>query len=146
MAWPQTYSAFRRSGGPAPQGLELCQESLPKELGPHDVLVKIHAVSLNFRDAGMLHDRYPMAIEETGIPCSDCAAEIVGTGSMVEGLAIGDCVAAIADLGNLTGHDVTPVIAIGANSPGVLREYAIFEDTHLVLLPKHMSWEEVSSS
>jgi NADPH:quinone reductase-like Zn-dependent oxidoreductase len=94
----------------------------------------------------MLHDRYPVPIEEVGIPCSDCAAEVVGTGSMVEGFAIGDRVAAIADLGNLAGHDVTPAIAVGANSPGVLREYAIFEDTHLVLLPKHMSWEEVSCS
>jgi NADPH:quinone reductase-like Zn-dependent oxidoreductase len=26
----------------------------------------------------------------------------------------------------------------------VLREYAVFEDRHLVHLPKHLSWEEVS--
>jgi NADPH:quinone reductase-like Zn-dependent oxidoreductase len=143
MSWPRSYSAYRRSGGETPQSLKVSQESLPSELGPHDVLLKIRAVSLNFRDPAMLHGRYPVPMEEAGIPASDCAAEIVGIGNLVTGFAIGDRVAPVADLGNLTGHDTTPVTSPGANAPGVLREYAIFEDKFLVHLPKHMSWEEV---
>lgn len=144
MSWPRTYSAFRRSGGAIPQHLNLSQEPLPQNLGPHEVLIKIHAVSLNYRDAGMLHGRYPVSFQETGIPCSDCAAEVVGKGPEVQGFDIGDRVAPIADLGNLTGRDSSPIEAVGANSPGVLRKYAIFEDRYLLHLPKHLSWEEVS--
>ena len=143
MSWPDSYSAFRRSGGSLPQSLRQSTEPLPKELGPNDVLFKIHAVSLNFRDAAMLHGRYPVSIEETGIPVSDCAGEVVGKGSAVESFQVGDRVAPITDLGNLTGFDATPVAAVGANVPGVLREYAIFEEKFLVHLPKHLSWEEV---
>lgn len=35
-------------------------------------------------------------------------------------------------------------LAVGSNCPGVLREYAVFEEQHLVRIPEHLSWEEVS--
>jgi hypothetical protein len=35
-------------------------------------------------------------------------------------------------------------VALGGNGPGVLREFAVFEDKFLVKLPQHLSWEEVS--
>ncbi|KAI1772251.1 alcohol dehydrogenase [Hypoxylon cercidicola] len=145
MSWPKSYSAYRRSGGSVPQSLELTQEQLPDELGPHDVLLKIHAVSLNFRDAGMLHGRYPMSVEENGIPTSDCAAEVIGVGKQVAGYKVGDRVTPIPDFSNLTGHEAATRVCIGANAPGVLREYAVYEDKYLVHLPKHLSWEEGAS-
>ncbi|KAJ3549422.1 hypothetical protein NM208_g527 [Fusarium decemcellulare] len=145
MSWPKTYSAFKRSGGALPQTLQASEESLPTELGAHDVLVKIHAVSLNFRDAGILHGRYPIPVQDGGIPCSDCAAEVIGKGSSVQGFEIGDRVAAIPDYGNLTGRDTTPMTGPGTDQAGVLRTYAVFEDNLLVHLPKHLSWEEGAS-
>ncbi|KAM6505545.1 hypothetical protein FSOLCH5_013721 [Fusarium solani] len=90
----------------------------------------------------MLHGRYPVPILDGGVPCSDCAAEVVGKGSSVQGFEVGDRVAVIPDVANLTGSDATQASSPGSDRPGVLREYAIFDDTLLVHLPKHMSWEE----
>lgn len=80
MPIPETYKAFRRTAGDLPRTVSPSIEQLPRELGPHDVLLKIHAVSLNFRDVAMLHGRYPVEVIECGIPCSDAAAEVAAVG------------------------------------------------------------------
>jgi NADPH:quinone reductase-like Zn-dependent oxidoreductase len=142
MPIPETYKAFRRTTGDLPRTISPSTESLPRELGPHDVLLKIHAVSLNFRDVAMLNGRYPVEVIERGVPASDAAAEVAAIGSAVKDFAIGDHVSALFDLSNLTGSEDEPGRALGGDVDGVLREYAIFEDKHLVQLPKRLSWEE----
>lgn len=144
MPIPETYKAFRRTTGDLPRTIAPSTEKLPRELGPHDVLLKIHAVSLNFRDVGMLNGRYPVEVIERGIPASDAAAEVAATGTAVKDLAIGDPVSVIFDLENLTGDGDDPTKALGGDLDGVLAEYAIFEDKYIVKLPKYLSWEEVS--
>ena len=144
MSFPSTYAAFRRTAGALPRTIEPSTEVLQVDLSSHEVLIRIHAVSLNFRDVGMLHGRYPVEVEDRGIPCSDCAAEVVKTGPAVEGISVGDHVSPICDLGNLTGNDDTPINALGGDTAGVLREYAVYEDRYLVKIPDYLSWEEVS--
>lgn len=143
MSYPKTYSAFRRTTGVLPNTIELSQESLPNKLGPHDVVIKIHAVSLNYRDVAMLIGTYPMPSEEGGIPCSDAAAEVIATGSAVTGFVVGDPVAPITCIGTFEDTDDGISEGLGVNVHGVLREYAIYEEKHLVHLPANMSWEEV---
>ncbi|KAH6631466.1 hypothetical protein F5144DRAFT_592470 [Chaetomium tenue] len=145
MTIPETYKAFRRTTGDLPRTIAPSTEKLPRELGPHDVLLKIHAVSLNFRDVGMLNGRYPMEVMERGIPASDAAAEVAATGTAVKDFAIGDHVSVIFDLGHLTGDSDDPGKALGGDVEGVLAEYAIFEDKYIVKLPKYLSWEEGST-
>lgn len=144
MSIPETYKALRRTKGGLPLTVAPSTEQLPRELGPNDVLIKIHAVSLNFRDVAMLHGRYPVEVIECGIPCSDASAEVASVGRAVRDFAIGDHVSVIFDLSNQTGCEDEPSIALGGDVEGVLREYAIYQDKHLVKLPKEMSWEEVS--
>jgi NADPH:quinone reductase-like Zn-dependent oxidoreductase len=146
MSYPATYTAYRRTTGPIPNTIEQRQESLPKDLNPHDVVIKNHAVSLNYRDVGMLIGNYPAEIKEGGIPCSDCAAEVVAIGSAVKKFAVGDKVAAICGIGDYEDTDDLMTVAIGAGAEGVLGEYALFQDKHLVHLPANLSWEEVSYS
>jgi NADPH:quinone reductase-like Zn-dependent oxidoreductase len=81
MLFPETFKAYWRTTGDLPRSIEICEEKLPHELGSDDVLIKIHAVSLNFRDVAMLNGRYPMEVQERGIPCSDAAAEVLAVGS-----------------------------------------------------------------
>jgi len=152
MSYPSTYTAYRRSAGKDsasrqnPLTLDKSQETLPqeKDLGPNDVVIKIHAVSLNYRDVAMLVKEYPVPITEQGIPCSDCAAEVVGLGSAVKDFHIGDVVAPICSQGDFHPTDDGVSVAIGANGPGTLRQYGIYQAKHLVHLPKNLSWEEVS--
>jgi NADPH:quinone reductase-like Zn-dependent oxidoreductase len=154
MTYPSTYTAYRRSAGKDkssrqnPLTLEQTQENLPqeKDLGPNDVVIKIHAVSLNYRDVAMLMQEYPVPQDEQGIPCSDAAAEVVGLGSAVKNFQKGDAVAPICNQGDFDPTDDAVSVAIGANAPGVLRQYAIYQEKHLVHLPKKLSWEEVSGS
>ncbi|KAH6980750.1 chaperonin 10-like protein [Ilyonectria sp. MPI-CAGE-AT-0026] len=145
MAIPDTYSAFRRSTGDFPRTIELSSETLPKDLGLKDVLLKIHAVSLNYRDVAMLQEgKYPATAIESGIPASDAAGEVVAIGKDVKDFKIGDRVSPIFDVGNITGREDIPPTGLGGDSHGVLREYGVFEERHLVKLPQHLSWEEAS--
>jgi NADPH:quinone reductase-like Zn-dependent oxidoreductase len=143
MALPQTYKAFRHSKGNTPTTLDLATEELPSSLKPNEVLIRIHAVSLNYRDVAMMHGNYPAKIIERCIPASDCAAEVVGIGSEVHDFQIGDRVAPIFDLKNIDGTEEES-LSLGGDVDGVLREYAVFDRNVLFHLPKHLSWEEVS--
>jgi NADPH:quinone reductase-like Zn-dependent oxidoreductase len=145
MSIPRTSKAFRRTEGDLPRTIEQTTESLPTldELGPLDVLINVHAVSLNFRDVAMLNGRYPVSVEDRGIPCSDCAAEVVAIGTSVRSFALGDKVAPIFDVANFSGLEDEPHCALGGSVAGVLREYAVFEERLLVKLPEHLTWEEV---
>ncbi|KAI9172647.1 Zinc-type alcohol dehydrogenase [Paramyrothecium foliicola] len=145
MSIPSTYAAFRRTTGDLPRTIRKSTESLEAELQPHDVLIKIHAVSLNFRDVGMLNGRYPVEVEEQGIPASDCAAEVVKIGQAVKDFSVGDHVSAIFDQGHVVRNDDGPMKALGGDVAGVLREYAVFEDRYLVKIPHYLSWEEGST-
>ncbi|KAK5700478.1 hypothetical protein LTR97_004995 [Elasticomyces elasticus] len=143
MALPTKYRSFRRTTGDLPHAITPSQETLPERLGPNDVLIKIHAVSLNYRDVAMLNGRYPVKVIDRGVPASDCAAEVVGIGSAVRGFEKGDHVAPIFDINNLSGQDDASMRALGGDVDGVLREYAVFNEEVLVQLPKYLSWEEV---
>lgn len=145
MALPTTYRAFRRTEGDLPHTIKLSEETLPQNIGSHDVLIKIHAVSLNYRDVAMLNGKYPVEVEDRGIPASDCAAEVVAVGSEVTNFKKGDHVAPIFNLSVLTGHEDDAMGALGGDVPGVLREYAVFDESVLVHLPPHLSWEEVGN-
>src|SRR5689334_5665347 len=55
-----------------------------------EVLVRVHAVSLNYRDLAILRGRYPRKALPGLIPLSDAAGEIVGVGEGVQSFKIGD--------------------------------------------------------
>ena len=46
------------------------QEDIPT-INQHEVLIKIHAVSLNYRDLLIVNNRYPFPMKDNVIPCSD---------------------------------------------------------------------------
>lgn len=88
--------------------------------------------------------RYPIPVAPNGILGSCCAAEVVALGTSVTKFKTGDRVAPTVNLALLTGEerDAVPVV-LGGDAPGVLREYAVFDCSHLVALPAGPSWEEV---
>jgi NADPH:quinone reductase-like Zn-dependent oxidoreductase len=60
MSLPQSYKAFRRSKDGL--SLEMVEEKLPSSLQPQDVLIRIRAVSVNYRDVAMMHGKYPVSV------------------------------------------------------------------------------------
>lgn len=144
MAPPTTYQAYRRTTGPLPLTIEKVTEITPSSLGADEVLIRIHAVSLNFRDVAMLDGRYPLPFMERGIPASDCAAEVAEIGSGVTDFKVGDRVINTIDLNNMTDEDEETPLALGGEVEGVLSQFAVFKEKHLLHMPAHLSWEEVS--
>ncbi|KAJ0413326.1 alcohol dehydrogenase [Aspergillus carlsbadensis] len=141
MPIPESYKAFRRTADGST--VEMVEETLPFSLQPNQVLIRIRAVSLNYRDVAMLNGKYPVPVIDRGVPASDCAAEVVTVGAEVKDFQAGDRVTVIFDLANLTGtEDETNVL--GGDVDGVLRQYAVFDQSALVHLPKHLSWEEAA--
>jgi len=70
-------------------GLKLCEEPTP-EPRPGEVLVRIKATSLNFRDLTIVNGWSPFPLEEGRVQLSDAAGIVEAVGSGVTRFAIGD--------------------------------------------------------
>jgi NADPH:quinone reductase-like Zn-dependent oxidoreductase len=114
--------------------------SEPKPIiSKHEVLVKIHAISLNYRDLGLgvADGSYPFPVKDKVVPCSDGAGEVVEVGASVEGLEIGDRVITVFDGSNLYGPQSDWQHGHGGPVDGVLREYIALPRTSVVKIPKN---------
>jgi NADPH:quinone reductase-like Zn-dependent oxidoreductase len=76
----------------APAGLETLHlgEACPRDPAPSEITVRLHAASLNFRDALVAKGVSPAP--EGLIPLSDGAGEVIAVGAGVTGFAVGDAV------------------------------------------------------
>ena len=64
-----------------------------KKPGPHEVLVRVHANALNFRDLNVLKGSYRVKPRGDVIPLSDGAGDVVAIGARVSRVKMGDRVA-----------------------------------------------------
>lgn len=109
-----------------------------------EVLVRVHAVSLNFRDLAMLRGRYPRKCVPGLIPVSDAAGEIAAIGEGVEAFKVGDRVIG-AFHPRWFGGEMPSTIArdsYGAESDGWLCELKAVSQEAVVRLPDALSYEE----
>lgn len=74
----------------------------------HEVLVRIHAVSLNYRDFAIVNGLYPLSLKDDVVLGSDMAGEVVALGEGVHEWKIGDKVIASADQKHLYGVPKPP--------------------------------------
>ncbi len=143
-AIPTTQKQYRlvRSG---PQGYRLEQVEAPVRMpGPHEVLVRVHATSLNRRDVFVMKGQYPIGQRESLVPLSDGAGEVVATGSGVSRFHVGSRVAAIFFQHWLTGRPPADVAAaaLGGSLDGMLTQYVTLSEEGVVELPWSLSFEE----
>ena len=74
--------------------LELVERPAPQP-SQGQVLVKVHAVSLNYRDLMVVLGKYNPRLALPRIPCSDGAGEVIALGDGVKRVKIGQRVAGI---------------------------------------------------
>ena len=120
-------------------------EAPAPEPGRGEVLVRIRAASLNYRDLVVAKGRYSRAGTPSGlVPLSDGAGEVVATGPDVDRVAVGDRVAPIFMQSWIAGpiSDAYAASALGGSVDGVLAEQKVFDQHGLVPLPDHLSFEE----
>ncbi|KAJ4288484.1 hypothetical protein N0V90_011720 [Kalmusia sp. IMI 367209] len=140
-----TRQAYRRTDDytPGTPKIKVTEEPLPFPLHPTSVLIKVHAVALNYRDANIANGGNPWPVTPHGILCNDAAGEVIQVGDKVETLAIGDHVAPIVDTANLTGREPGRSW-LAADEDGVLADYLVFDEKRVSKLPKHLDWVNAS--
>lgn len=112
-----------------------------------EVLVRVRAVSLNFRDIAIVRGRYPRKAVPGLIPVSDAAGEVVAVGEGVESFSVGDRVMG-AFHPRWFGGEMPSTIArdsYGAESDGWLCERKAVSQEAIVRLPDALSFEEAAT-
>jgi NADPH:quinone reductase-like Zn-dependent oxidoreductase len=117
------------------------------QIAPGSVLIKVHAVSLNYRDLMVVKGLYNPKMVLPRIPCSDGAGEIVAVGEGVTRVKVGDRVCGIFMQhwidGPLTAEKSKA--ALGGDVDGMLAEYILLHHEGVVRFPGHLTYEEAAT-
>jgi NADPH:quinone reductase-like Zn-dependent oxidoreductase len=149
-AIPTTRRVWRRTDSKEPGAtlLELIEEPILSPL-PHDaLLIKVHAISLNYRDANITNGRNPWPVIPKGIPCCDAVGTIIAIGDGGDGeletrpaadsLRVGDVVTPIIDQASITGREQDRSW-LAADVDGVLADYLVMHRDLVVKIPKYLT-------
>jgi NADPH:quinone reductase-like Zn-dependent oxidoreductase len=126
--------------------LSLTDIAEPKP-GRFEVLVRVRASSINYRDLLTIEDPVARGLSYPRIPNSDGAGEVVAIGDDVSRFRVGDRVCGTffqtwTD-GDITAHDMNN--ALGGTAEGMLAEYRVLHEDGLVATPAHMSDAEAAT-
>lgn len=126
--------------------LVLTERPIPK-LGQGEVLLRMRAVSLNYRDLLVIKGTYNPRLPLPLVPVSDGVGEIVEVGPNAKRFAVGCRVAAAFVPGWIEGEltDTKAKTALGGAVEGLLAEYAVLREEALVSVPAHLSDEEAAT-
>lgn len=117
-------------------GLRSAERDMPVS-GPGQILVRMRAASLNYRDLAVVLGKYfggPVA--RNTIPLSDGAGEVEAIGDGVVGFSKGDHVVAMF---------AQPAGALGSPLDGTLAEYVVFDQAGLLHMPQNLSFNEAAT-
>ncbi len=138
--------AYQIKAGQQIAGLGQVQRSISAPAA-HDVHVRIHAVSLNYRDLMIADGKYLSTGDGPVIPCSDGAGEVIAVGAQVTRFRVGDRVAAsfFPDWVNGAPTPQNTANALGAVVDGMLAEEVLVHEEALVAIPAHLSYVEAAT-
>jgi NADPH:quinone reductase-like Zn-dependent oxidoreductase len=127
-------------------GLVLNRERPEPKAGHGQIVVRVRAAALNYRDQGVTkgvygYTKFPV------IPLSDGAGEVAKVGPGVSQFKAGNRVAGTFFVnwpgGRIpanAGHN-----SLGGMIDGMLTEYALLDETGAIKIPDHLSFEEAST-
>jgi|KBSSwiStaDraftv2_1062776.scaffolds.fasta_scaffold434701_2 NADPH:quinone reductase-like Zn-dependent oxidoreductase len=117
--------------------------------GAGQVLIRMRAWSLNFRDLSVARGTYGGGGTSASglIPLSDGVGEVIETGAGVTRVKPGDRVAGIFMQGFIAGSITAEAsrTALGGAIDGMLAEYVVLSEQGVVRLPAHLSDEEAAT-
>ena len=128
------------------KNLRMVERPMPAP-GPGEVLVRVHAVSLNYRDKILVEGTYMPGLPLPFVPASDASGEVVAVGDGVTRAAVGDRVTGqfrVRWLDGKPGPDEV-ALSLGGPLPGVLAEYVLWPQEAVVKPPSHLSYEEAAT-
>ncbi len=113
-----------------------------------EILVRVRAASLNYRDLVILTDNYFPAQRVPYVPCSDACGVVAAVGEDVTRFKVGDRVAPTYTQG---WYDGEPTLeqrtqrTLGGPLPGVLQEYLVVPAEDAVAVPAYLSDVEAAT-
>ncbi len=112
--------------------------------GPGQVLVRVHAISLNYRDLMVVTGLYNPRLAMPRVPCSDGAGEVIAVGAGVTQWKAGDRVAGIFMQNWQEGRQTAAKSkgALGGDIDGMLATEVVLAESGLVRIPDHLSYQE----
>ncbi|MEP7188889.1 MAG: NAD(P)-dependent alcohol dehydrogenase [Roseiflexaceae bacterium] len=127
-------------------GLLVKEHDIPVP-GSREVLVRVRASSLNFRELMILIlGSYPLPIRPDVIPVSDGVGEVVAVGTGVSRVGVGDRVAGAVFPYWIDGpFEWNTAAQLGGSLDGMLTEYACLPEEGVVHIPDHLSFEEAAA-
>jgi NADPH:quinone reductase-like Zn-dependent oxidoreductase len=131
-----------QQGAQSLEGLRQVERPAPQPQAG-EILVRMRAASLNYRDLAIVNGRYfGGPVSRNTIPMSDGAGEVVALGAGVARFKVGDRVSGTFFRGWHDGPPPGPLIALGSPADGVLAEYVVFDQNDAVSIPRSLSFEE----
>ena len=126
--------------------LQVAERPRPQP-GPQEVLLKVRAASLNYRDLLVVKGLYNPKMPLPRVPVSDAVGEVVGVGPGVTRVKAGQRVAGIFMQRWLCGEltEAKARSALGGDIDGLLAEYAVLHEDGVVTVPDHLSDEEAAT-
>lgn len=117
------------------------------QVGENEVLVKLGAASLNYRDLIIPKGTYPFATKTPVAACSDGAGEVVAVGAKVSQWKKGDKVVTLFNQGHQFGPMNSRIMKTGLGGvlDGTLREYGVFNENGLVRQPANLNAVEAGT-
>jgi NADPH:quinone reductase-like Zn-dependent oxidoreductase len=135
------------TGSTTLEGLRATTRPEPKP-GPRQILVRMRAVSLNYRDLMIARGVYMgRAVSADTIALSDGAGEVTATGPEVTRFRVGDRVVGTFFRGWHDGPPpAPPPLSLGAPpADGVLAEQVVFDEQDALAVPAHLSMEAAAT-
>jgi len=127
---------------------ELRLSNIPQpEPAAHEVLIKTHAASLNYRDLMYARGDYINLKEASLVPLGDGAGEIVAVGSSVTRFKRGDRVTHSYFPGWIDGipDPHKTAVSFGTHINGTLAESFVAHEDAVVPIPSHLSYVEAAT-
>ena len=123
------------------------QSSEDPRPGRKEVLIRVRASSLNYRDLMVLRGTGRGQTKIGVVPLSDGAGEVEAVGEGVTRVKIGDRIAGTFHPRWFGGPIRLDYLTdrLGANLDGMLAEYAVLSEEALVHIPGHLSFEEAAT-
>lgn len=122
-------------------------ERADAEPGPGQVLLRMRAASLNYRDWLMATGKYDPRQRLPLVPLSDGVGEVLAVGPGVQRVAVGDRVCPIFAQRWLAGRPDRDALrsTLGGPLDGTLRERMLLSEEGVVPVPAHLTDEEAAT-
>ncbi|MCU1646541.1 MAG: alcohol dehydrogenase [Nocardia sp.] len=115
--------------------------------GPHQVVVRVRATSLNRRDTMLMDGTYPVPFTPDTVPLVDGVGEVIALGDGVTRAALGDRVMGTYFVAWNDGPQRTELTGqqYGANHDGWLANYVVLEEDSVMQVPPHLTDAEAAA-